>query len=136
MATLPVKAAKKAAVLARVHSRPAKLTPVTRIDSPKAMMRKRPQRCAICEPSTCQSLVVERPRPGVQKPMDGASVSVHAAAAQKPIRRSLSTKPPAIHSAEANARQKVILLKLRKFAGSRSFNAHIMKRDRPTCKNA
>ena len=56
--------------MAAVQSILAKVAPVTRIDSPSAMMMNRPQRSAICAPSTSQSAVVERPRPGVQKPSD------------------------------------------------------------------
>jgi hypothetical protein len=42
----------------------AAVAPVMRIDSPSAMMTNKLQRSAMCAPSTFQSAVVERPRPG------------------------------------------------------------------------
>ena len=54
-----------------IHGSSANVAPVTRIDSPSAMMTNSPQRSAMWPPSTSQSAVVERPSPGVQKPSDG-----------------------------------------------------------------
>ena len=42
-----------------------KVVPITKSDSPKAMMTNNRQRSARCPPSTVHSMVRERPRPGV-----------------------------------------------------------------------
>ena len=43
---------------------PAAVAPVTSIDSPKAMITNSALRSAMCAPSTRQSMVPDRPRPG------------------------------------------------------------------------
>ena len=58
----------KAHRLAKLAGRLAAVAPVTRMDSPSAMMTNNAQRSAMCAPSTRQSVVPERPRPGTQKP--------------------------------------------------------------------
>ena len=64
----------KAAIVGGVHGRLANFAPVTRINSPSAMMMNSPQRSAMWLPSMSQSAVVERPSPGVQNPTEGDSV--------------------------------------------------------------
>jgi len=64
MATLPMKAVRKASAVAAVHASVPKVAPVTGIDSPRAMMMNRPQRSAMWPPAMSQSAVVERPRRG------------------------------------------------------------------------
>lgn len=65
IARLPMNDSAIAAMFSAVQSRPANVEPVTSTDSPSAMMMNSEQRSAMWPPSTFQSLVVERPRPGV-----------------------------------------------------------------------
>ena len=53
-----------AVTVGEVHACPANVAPVTRIDSPSAMMTNSAHRSARWWPSTSQSTVCERPRPG------------------------------------------------------------------------
>ena len=48
------------------HSSSANVAPVTSKDSPSAMMMNKAQRSARWPPSTSQSSIIERPRPGTQ----------------------------------------------------------------------
>lgn len=59
--------AKAAQTAGDVQSRPPKVAPDTKRVSPRQMIMNRPTRSAMWPPSTFQSAVVERPRPGTQK---------------------------------------------------------------------
>ena len=61
-------------------------------------MTNSPQRSAMWPPSTTQSVVVERPSPGTQKPSSGAMVSMPTATAHSVSRAGPSAKAPAIQS--------------------------------------
>ena len=113
MAALPMKQLAKAASVAAFQGRPARVWPVIRIDSPSAMMMNNPQRSAMWPPSTFQSAVVERPRPGTRKPISGETVSIASASPHTAIRASGGTKPPAIQQAAPAPRQIVMRTKLR-----------------------
>ena len=65
IARLPMNDTAIAAMLAAFQSSPANVEPVTVTDSPSAMRMNSEQRSAMWPPSTFQSSVVERPRPGV-----------------------------------------------------------------------
>lgn len=71
MATAPTNAIRKPVIVTVFHSNSANPAPVTRIDSPRAMMTKRPQRSARWVPSMSQSVVLERPRPGTRNDTHG-----------------------------------------------------------------
>ena len=66
MATLPRNATRKAQTRAVVAGSDAAVAPVTRMDSPSAIMTNSAQRSAMCAPSTFQSVVFERPMPGTK----------------------------------------------------------------------
>jgi hypothetical protein len=91
-----------------VQGSSANLAPVTRIDSPSTMIMKSPQRSAMCAPSTSQSAVVERPRPGVQKLTEGETYSMARAASHRAKRHSPCDSPPAIQSTPDRASQDVM----------------------------
>jgi hypothetical protein len=65
-AALPRKATTKAATATAEVSIAPKVVPVTRMDSPRAIMMMSWQRSAKCVPSIVHSSVRERPSPGVQ----------------------------------------------------------------------
>ena len=131
-----MKAARKAATVDASQGRSAKVAPVTRIDSPSAMMMNRAQRSAMCPPSTSQSLVVERPSPGTRSPSDGRSIfDASSAVAQRPKRASSpSARPPAIQNRPESTSQAQMRWKLRRQPGVAACPAaHSTKTERPTC---
>src|SRR5262245_21550809 len=91
---LPASAMTKAANAGQVHSSSANVAPVTSMDSPSAIMTKRPQRSARWPPSMAQSVVSDRPSPGTKKPTAGPEYSMASATAHSPSLGTGAANPP------------------------------------------
>src|SRR2546425_408716 len=101
--TLATTDERKAAIVAFVHSRAAKVAAVTGTDSPSAIITTSPQRSAMWPPPTLQPSVVDPPSLGPQKPTDG-EMNSNARARNHSHQRVLpSAKPPATQNTPANA---------------------------------
>src|SRR5262245_34064292 len=90
---LPASAMRKAANAGQVHSSSANVAPVTSMDSPSAIMTKRPQRSARWPPSVAQSVVSDRPSPGTKKPTAGPEYSMASATVHSPSLGPGAAKP-------------------------------------------
>ena len=119
-----------------VQARPAKVAPVTRTDSPSAMMTNRPQRSAMWPPSTCPvggpSGRAPAPRSRAPAPRFRCrprSPTASAGPGLRPRRRRSRTAP-------SRACQTTMRMKLRKLPASWFFSAQSMNRLRPTCVTA
>src|SRR4030095_5338289 len=113
MATLPRNATQKALTPDVVAGSDAAVAPVTRIDSPSAMITNSAQRSAMCAPSTFQSVVLDASSPGTEKygyrPAQRiASAGIHAATCVSP-----PAQPPQIQNPPATACQQTMRWKVR-----------------------
>jgi hypothetical protein len=72
--------------------------PTPRIDSPNALMMNSWQRSARCPPVIVQSVVRERPSPGVKNPHHPPVRSMATAPSQSAVRAPSWASPPATHS--------------------------------------
>src|SRR3982074_462341 len=93
-----MKADAKALTVSAVQARWAKVTPVTTMDSPSAMMMNPAQRSAIWPPSTVQSSSEDAPYFGIQNRAAGEIYSIASATAQSTSRQCPSARPPAIQN--------------------------------------
>ena len=111
----------------------AAVLPVTRIDSPSAIITNSEQRSARCSPSIVQWRVSERPRPGTQKPIQTAPYSTAIAIDQSSRRSSCSARAPAIQSSAETENQTVTRRKLRVSCGWALPSAQSRNSVRPIC---
>src|SRR5258708_24095942 len=108
MGRLRIKADTKAPPVSVVKARSANVAPVTKVDSPSAMMMNRAQRSAMCPPSTSQSSIEDAPYFGIQNRTAGERYSMPSAMAQRTSREFPSAKPPAIQKMADMASQAAI----------------------------
>lgn len=131
MAMVVTKADTKAATTGAVHVSSANVAPVMMIDSPRQMMTNRPTRSARCAPSTSQSVVLDRPKPGTKKARAGPVNSSARAISQISSRVCPSARPPLIQNTAPSRAHSDILWKFALCAGELR-TAHRVNRLRPT----
>ncbi len=120
-------------MFANVTGNFAAVVPVTRIDSPSAMITNSAQRSAMCALSTFQSAVVERPSPGTAKPTTGARYSTPSAITHHATRSAPPANPPASQNTADSASQHMMRRKLRKLRSSCPRSATSMNSVRASC---
>src|SRR4051794_3336336 len=133
IAMLPRNEARKAATVVAFHEDPAKVAPVTRIDSPSAMITNRPQRSDRWPPSMSHSVVLERPSPGTRNATEADTYSTAMASIHKTVRSGPSSKPPQIQNTAEARNHTRMRMKLRNWARLSLPNDHSMNSIRPTC---
>ncbi|MND87516.1 hypothetical protein D3C80_795170 [compost metagenome] len=98
MVMVVIRADTKTVTTVGVHGNSPKVAPVMMMDSPRQMMTNRPTRSARCAPSTSQSMVLDRPRPGTKKASSGPVNSSPRATSQINNRVCPSARPPLIQN--------------------------------------
>ena len=91
----------------------AAVAPVTRMDSPSAMMTNSAQRSAMCAPSTFQSAVLERSQPRHVVDSNGPTQSMISALIHAITCVSPPAQPPQNQNTPATTCQQVMRWKLR-----------------------